>query len=93
MSSHPTLYLAAEIAALLGVTVATLPRKWRRLNERHGFPRPIPGRADAWSRIQVDDWIATPEGERGQARAPRREARITRERELLEARYAGGAHV
>lgn len=95
------IYTASEVAAILGVTLATLPRKWRRLREEAGFPKPIPGRADAWSRVLVDEWLATPEEERAlvgaaagelhQARRERRsEAGIRTQRDALEARYVGG---
>lgn len=92
MPIGPQLYLAAEVAELLGVSLGTLPAKWRRLNRQHGFPRPLPGRSDAWSRVLVDEWIATPAEERERpGRTPRREASIARQRENLEARYATGA--
>lgn len=84
------LYTRDEVAALLGCSLATLPAKWRRLNRDHGFPRPLPGRADAWSRILVDEWIATPEDERGRPRSQsRRDGAVAAQRAALEARYVG----
>jgi predicted DNA-binding transcriptional regulator AlpA len=85
----PQLYTRPEVAEILGCSLATLPAKWRRLHQRHGFPRPLPGRADAWSRVLVDEWIATPETERGRP-TPRRERAVAQQREALEQRYAGG---
>ncbi len=82
------LYTRSEVAENLGCSLATLPVKWRRLNREHGFPRPLPGRSDAWSRILVDEWIATPEDERGRP-TPRRERSVAQQRQILEQRYTG----
>jgi len=86
------LYLASEVAALLGCSLATLPAKWRRLNRDHGFPRPLPGNGNAWSRYLVNKWIDTTDAERDlpRERRPRRAVAIEQQRQALEARYAGG---
>lgn len=93
---HPLIYEAADVAAILGVAVATLRGKWRRLNREHGFPRPLAGRPDAWSRALVDDWVNTDPAERAVARRDRAAARdaaaLDRQRSALEARYVGGTH-
>lgn len=86
---HPLIMEAPEVAALLGVALATLPHKVRRLRRTANFPAPLPGRPDAWSRARIEEWVQDPEG--GQVRRPVAEARLARQREALEARYAGGA--
>lgn len=77
-----------EIAEALRCAPATFLKKWRRMD---GFPRPLPGCPNVWSRAQVMAWIAAGGG----AAAPEPEAGLAgiveRQREALERRYGVSA--
>jgi len=87
----PATYGLEEVAAALRCAPATVTRKWRRLHEQYGFPRPLPGCPNVWSRAQVEAWIAAG----GTAAAVEAGAGtlpdlVARQRAHLEQRYLGG---
>ncbi|OCC01815.1 hypothetical protein BA190_26755 [Labrys sp. WJW] len=78
-----------EIAAEFGVQERHAARKARLLAEHHGFPRPLPGMVNKFSRALVEAWFARGgqeapaiEPEAADARDP-----VAQARKLLEARY------
>lgn len=96
--SHPLNIEADEMTRLLNCRPATLAHKARRLHERHGFPRALPGMPLTWSRRLVEAWVnsggAITPAATANADAPAREKRsaslIEEQRAALEDRYAGG---
>lgn len=77
-----------DVAAVLHCAPSTLRRKWRRLHEQHGFPRPLPGCPNVWSRVQVEAWIAAG-GTAAAGTAGSLPEMVARQRAHLEQRYLG----
>lgn len=48
---------AEDVAGALGLTVASLKRKYRKLHETKAFPLPLPGAEWRWSTRALEDWI------------------------------------
>jgi len=60
---------AAQVAALLGLTVRAFHCRRARLVAEHGFPQPLPGLGTVWDLAAVERWIARQDPASATARA------------------------
>lgn len=56
------LWQAAQVAERLALTPAAFCQRRRQLEDRHGFPPPVPGLGRRWNPAAIEAWLAQQAG-------------------------------